>query len=801
MESSVYSPHTVEAVVLAGGKGTRLAPLTEDTPKPCLKILGKTVLESVFDRIRACGIQKVRVTTMYLPWQVEALGNRFGELSVEYVREMKPLGTAGAVRNAFDGESDTVLVLSGDGAFDFDLKKALDFHFEKNADVTIVTYKTENPLDYGVVLYDNEGRIERFTEKPPWSKVISGTVNTGIYILKKEILQRVPSGTEYDFSKQLFPLLLAAKCELYAYEASGVWYDIGNLDEYYAAVCAALDGRLSGFDGGGLSPEQLANRGIEFDSPVYVSEKAVLGKNIKIGAYTSIGAGAVISDGCDIACSVVAQEATLGSGCGIYGTLIGRAAHLGENCVTSEGCAIGGGAVIEDSVILSKYVSVHSGMTVAGSDFPSHRIGKKDGFLFSDAGIRCDKERLNPEYLLRIGRVAAGTLLAQKSTSGCRIGVMGDGNAATDRIVRTVLCGIQAAGVRSYDFGRGFEAMARYAAMRFFTDLVLYIVCDKNGGFTVRFFDNTGLAADSAFERAFSTLFYSAGDYRTPERLYETDRFDNLWTLYYSDLIAKVRCLLPPDGLSGFVCRFEHEDEIPAYSPAYTALCAIAELGGEIRKAAGFTEDKTAAGQPLPAFCPDDAGNALCFSMGSRCYDSYHIAALLIEQLPEAASAPLHFSGEWPQIYRTLAERRGLAYTDYAASEHACALCGTQMLEQLWLTDAVYQILYLAALLKNNPSLWQKESDTLPEFAVFTHYAQGNPNRAGIMERLSKLAVSKNGGQEAVEPVKHDGVRLQFTDGCVTVIPGKAAGFRIISEAVSTEAAKELCETVEEYLN
>ena len=516
---------------------------------------------------------------------------------------------------------------------------------------------------------------------------------------------------------------------------------------------------------------------------------------------SSIGAGAVISDGCDIACSVVAQEATLGSGCGIYGTLIGRAAHLGENCVTSEGCAIGGGAVIEDSVILSKYVSVHSGMTVAGSDFPAHRVGRKDGLLFSDAGIRCDKERLNPEYLLRIGRVAAGTLLAQKRASGCRIGVMGDGNAATDRIVRTVLCGVQASGVRSYDFGSGFEAMARYAAMRFITDLVLYIAYDKTSGFTVRFFDSTGLAADSAFERAFSTLFYSAGDYRMPERLYETDRFDNLWTLYYSDLIAKVRCLLPSEGLNGFVCRFEHEDEIPAYSPAHTAMCAIAELGGDIRKAAGFAEEKTAVGQPLPTFRPDDAGNALCFSLGSRRYDSYHISALLIEHQPKAASAHLYFLGEWPQVYRTLAETRGLAYTDYAASEHASVLSGTQMLEQLWLTDAVYQILYLAVLLKNDPLLWQKESDSLPEFAVFTHYAQGNPNRAGIMERLSKLAVSKTGGQETVEPTKHDGVRLRFADGTVTVIPGKAAGFRLISEAVSAEAAKELCETVEEYLN
>ena len=802
MEINSNYSESVEAVVLAGGKGTRLAPLTEDTPKPMLKILGKTVLESVFDRIRACGVKKARVTTMYLPWQVESLGSQFGDLAVEYVREPKPLGTAGAVKNAYSGESDTVLVLSGDGAFDFDLKKALNFHYEKNADVTIVTYKTENPLEYGVVLYDTDGRIERFAEKPPWSQVISGTVNTGIYIIKKEILERIPAGTAYDFSGQLFPLLLAGNCGLYAYEASGVWFDIGNLDEYFAAVSAALDGKLSGFSSGGFSPEELTKQGVEFDAPVYVSPKAVLGTSVKLGAYTSIGDGAVISDGSDIACSVVSDGASLGVGCGIYGTLIGKAARLGENCVTSEGCAIGGGAVIEDSVILPKYSFIHSGSHVAGSDFLPQRVGKRDGTLFTDEGIRCDKGRLNPEYLLRIGRIAAGTLLAKKSAGSCRVGVMSDGNAASERIVRTVLCGVQSAGIRSYDFGGGFEAMARYAAMRFITDLVLYIAHDsRNGGYTVRFFESTGLTADSAFERAFSNLFYSSGDYREPDKFYETDRFCDLWTLYYSELVKHVRSLLPAgknDGLRGLACRFEHADEIPAYSPAHTALCAIAELGGEIRteKYEHFPTESNPKDE-IPVFSLDAAGNHLKVTYGREKLDGYHIGALLMAHMPQNAAYKLYFSDEWPQAYRTLAGQRNIAYTDYTESVHsALSPTGDDMYRELWLTDAVYQTLCLAALLQNTPDALQK-TEHLPEFEIYTRYVEGNPNRAGIMQRLAKLAAKQNG--KAPESV-HDGVRLVFSEGKVTVIPGKAAGFRLISEERNTEAAKEICENIEEYL-
>lgn len=796
---------SVEAIVLAGGKGTRLAPLTEDTPKPMLKILGKTVLESVFDRIRACGVKKARVTTMYLPWQVESLGSQFASLSVEYVREQRPLGTAGAVKNAFSGESDTVLVLSGDGAFDFDLKKALDFHFEKNADVTIVTYKTENPLDYGVVLYDKDGRIERFDEKPPWSKVISGTVNTGIYIIRKEILERIPHGTEYDFSGQLFPLLLAAKCGLYAYEASGVWYDIGNLDEYFAAVSAALDGTLSGFNANGLLPEELAEQGVEADGPVYVSKKAILGKNIKLGSYTAIGEGAVVSDGCDISCSVVADEASLGTGCGIYGTLIGRSAKLGENCVTSEGCAIGGSAVIEDSVILAKYSFIHSGAHVAGSDFPAKRVGKRNAVLFSDKGIRCDGSDRNPEYLLRIGRIAAGALLAKKSAGSCRVGVMSDGNPASERTLRTILCGIQASGVRSYDFGNGFEAMARYAAMRFITDLVLYVSHDaENGGYTVRFFDSTGLPAASSFERAFSNLFFSSGDYREPDKFYQTDRFSDLWTLYYSELVKHAQSLLPSDGLKGFVCRFEHEDEIPAYSPAHTALCAIAELGGEIKPFHGLYElptDEVPQNDILPTFRMDTDGNDVSFTYGKQKLDGYHIGAVLLNALSEKDAPKLYFSSEWPDAYRTLAGEKKISYADYAESIHEqSVLTGDDMYRELWLTDAVYKVLCLAALLKKEPEFFEKSTERLPEFEIYTRFVEGSSNRAGIMGRLSKIAAGQNSGNGSEPDRAHDGVRFVFGDGKVTVIPGKASGFRVISEARNAEAAKELCENIEKYL-
>lgn len=794
----------VEAIILAGGKGTRLAPLTEDTPKPLLKVMGKSVLENVFDRLCECGVRKAYVTTMYLPWQVESLGTRYRELSVNYVREQQPLGTAGAVKNAYNGECDTVMVLSGDGLYDFDLNKALDFHFEKNADVTIVTYKTENPLEYGVVLYGADGRVQRFAEKPPWAQVVSGTVNTGIYIINRNILERIPTGTEYDFAKQLFPLLLAGRCSMYAYEASGIWHDIGNLDEYFAANCSALDGKLRGMKNTGLTPQELAEKHVEAEQPVYVSKDAVLGENVKLGAYAVIGDGAVISDGCDIACSVIGEGVTLGMGCGVYGTLIGRGAKLGENCVTSEGCAVGGGAEIDDSVILPKFSFIHSGAHVAGSDFLSRRAGKKEGALFTDEGVKCARRHMNPEYLMRIGLCAAQAVGTRKTPGSSRVGVMSDGNPQAERLKEAVLCGVQSAGVRSYDFGCGFEAMARYAAMRFITDIVLYVGLDSEGDVSVKFFDETGLAVCSGFEREFGNLFYSSGDYTTPDRFYTTDRFDNLWTLYYSELVKYCRAELNGESLSGFVCRFAHEDEIPVYSPAYTAICAVSELGGEVEGGVYEPRDKNNRSQKkhhaIPSFEMDETGLDVSCMCGAQRFDTYHMGALLIDRMPVVTGGgKLFFSGDVPEAYRVLAKRKNLEYEEYAACSHNVAgLTGDDMYRQLWLYDGVYKVLKFAMLLHKEGAAPEALMRGIPSFEIYSRRFEGNPNRAGVMQRLAKISAQT--GTECENRPEREGVRLILANGSVTVIPGKAAGFRIISEAVSAEAAKELCDKAEEYL-
>ncbi len=781
---------TLEAIVLAGGKGTRLAPLTEDTPKPLLKLMGKTVLETVLERVKACAPAKVRVTTMYLPWQIEALGSPCAGLAVEYVRETTPLGTAGAVKNACSGECDQVLVLSGDGVYDFDLKKALDFHLEKDADVTVVTYKTENPTEYGVVLYDDRGRIRRFAEKPPWSQVVSGTVNTGIYIMKKEALERIPANTAYDFGKQLFPLLLASGAGLYAYEAEGMWHDIGTLDEYFAAVCGALDGKIKGLVNTGLTAEQLKSIGAEVEEPVYVSPDAVLGKNVKLGAYTVIGSSAVVSDGCDVSCSVLGDGVTLGMGCGIYGTLIGRGARLGENCVTSEGCVVGGSAQIEDSAILSKYSLIHSGMHVAGSNLLSKRVGRKESVLFGEDGIDCEAKYVTPDFLVRLG-LCIGMRTVAHGKKGARVGVLCENSSTAHRIKAAVLCGLMHTEVRTVDLGSGFDAMARFAALKLALNTTVYI--GKSGGDTciLRMYDEKSLAISAESEREFANLFYSAGDYREPSRFYEPEVYADLKESYREVLADRVRSLWTERARKNAVLVLR--SAAVENSPSKLVSDVLMEFGVRA-KTSDLTFDTSHNGNAV--LWLDENGNDMTLDLNGLHLDRIHADVLLLKSGVSAGHTVC--LPDSPTVYRTLAERKNIPHTVYTVgfSDRLCTT-RTEMLEQLWLDDCVFKAINLLAVLYASDDM-NALTKELPTFAVCTHCVEGNPNRAGVMQQLSKHTMRERGGRVA-ENV-HDGVCLEFETGRVTIIPGKVSGFRVISEAFSMEAAEELGANVQEYL-
>lgn len=780
----------VEAIVLAGGKGTRLAPLTEDTPKPLLKVMGKSVIENVLDRIADAGVERAIVTTMYLPWQIESLGNTRKGMKISYVREKDPLGTAGAVCGAYDGNADTLIILSGDGLFDYDLKKVLDFHFEKNADVTIVTCRTDNPLDFGVVLYNDDGKITRFEEKPPWAKVISGKINTGIYVINRDVIGKIPPNTQYDFAKQLFPLLLAQHKQLFAYEAEGTWHDIGNLDGYFEANKTALDGKLKKYPNEGFTAKELKEHGVETESPFYVSRNAIIGSNVKIGAYTVIGDGAVISDNCDISSTIICDGVSLGIGCGIYGSIIGKNTRLGENCITSEGCVIGANAVCDDSIILPKYSFIHSREHVSSGEYRERPSGKREKNVFADEGICCDFSEKSPEYILRIGFAAATTIKERKNGGSVRIGIMTDGNSVSERTGGLILEGARSAGVRVVDLGNGYEAMARFASCELITDNVIYVSRNKSGHIYAKLFNSVGMPVSDSFEKELTSVMFSHSEYTPPEHFYEVDRMSDIAMLYYSSLIKEARKLLPDGNMKSFVCSFGNIGNIRTNTPSYTAICAITELGASITKKPENTD-----------FCfeiNETGTESSCISR-KLSFDSFHMnAALLSSMKPVNSEDTLYFSCTMPDAYREIAQKNGFRTDNYSkcTDSDICNLNTDAVKKLYFLEDAVFRTVFFAILLYKNKTNLTALADTLPAFEVYVKNYEGASDRASVMQRLAKLTGTNTDHRRE----SGEGIRILLSNGAVTVIPNKISGFRIISEAASMEAAKELCESAGEYL-
>jgi len=237
----------MKAVILAGGKGTRLRPLTHHLPKPMVPLLDRPCMAYIIELLKRHGITEIAVTMQYLPEVIRAHfgdGSDYG-VSLHYFEEREPLGTAGSVKQAQSLLDETFLVISGDALTDVDLCAAVDAHQANEALATMVMTQVESPLEYGVVETDEAGRVVRFLEKPSGADVFSQTVNTGIYVLEPAVLDLVAAETFCDFARDLFPLMLAQGLALYGHAATGYWTDIGTPAQYQQAQLDLQEGLVS----------------------------------------------------------------------------------------------------------------------------------------------------------------------------------------------------------------------------------------------------------------------------------------------------------------------------------------------------------------------------------------------------------------------------------------------------------------------------------------------------------------------------------------------------------------------------
>jgi mannose-1-phosphate guanylyltransferase / phosphomannomutase len=461
----------VKAVVMAGGEGSRLRPLTVGRPKPMVPIVNKPVLGHILDLLKHHGFTEVIVTLQYMP---TAIQDYFGDgsslgLKITYTVEESPLGTAGSVKNAAALLDDTFLVISGDAMTDFNLKKIIDYHCQRKALATLTLYHVPDPLEYGVIITDDDGRITRFQEKPDWSTVISDAVNTGIYVLEPEVLERIPDDEPFDFSTQLFPAMLEEGAPLYGYVSDGYWCDVGNMQEYLRANADLLHGRVNLPDSIGTQiwGGVWTGENVEIAPDAQIFGPVYLGSSVKIKGGVSIHGPAVIRDYTvvdnysRIERSVLWRNTYVGEACELRGVIIGRQCSIKSGAIAYEGAVIGDNCILDENSVIHADVKlwpnkeIEPGATVRRSIIWGSQ-GRRS--LFSKYGVTgVVNVDLTPEFAAKLGSALGATL-----PPDTYVAINRDAHRSSRMLKRALNSGLPSAGVHVWDLGTVPIPVARH---------------------------------------------------------------------------------------------------------------------------------------------------------------------------------------------------------------------------------------------------------------------------------------------------------------------------------------------------
>lgn len=549
---------------MAGGEGTRLRPLTSQRPKPMVPIVNQPVMEHIIGLVKYHGITEVVATLAFMPRVIQ---DYFGEgeewgVQIAYAVEESPLGTAGSVKNAAAllDDDEPFLVISGDAITDIDLSKVIDFHKERGAAVTIALKRVDDPLDFGVVVTDDSGLIERFVEKPTWGQVFSDTINTGIYIIEPWVLDYIPEDEPFDFSSDLFPRLMADGHPLYGMAVDGYWCDVGSRETYVDVHREILDGQAHIYIPGVHASEGLwVAETAKIEENVTLGRGVVIGENVRIrsgariGDFTVIGDNCVIGNDAHITHSVLWSDTFIGRQASIQGAVLCRHVDVRVRAVVDMG------AVIGDESVIGQDAHVGTGVQV----FPYKRIEpyamvnssiiwESTGVrsLFGDAGIQgLVGVDITPELGLKAAE-AFGSLLPP----GGHVVVTRDTTRAARMVKRAITAGLNAAGINVRDLRVASPAVSRFTTQKTRCVGGVHVSGSMREpqSLEIRFFDANGLDI-------------APWEQKKIERLYFREEFRRA----FFDEVGEI--IYPPRPLE-------------YYSAALTEAISQADLGSDWRK-------------------------------------------------------------------------------------------------------------------------------------------------------------------------------------------------------------------------
>jgi mannose-1-phosphate guanylyltransferase/phosphomannomutase len=805
-------------------------------------IVNRPVMEHILLLLKRHDITEVVVTVQYLARLIqdyfgngEALG-----MQLHYSVEDVPLGTAGSVKQAQHLLDDTFLVISGDALTDFDLGALIQYHRAKNSIATITLTHVPDPLEYGVVITESSGRIRRFLEKPSWSEVISDTINTGIYVLEPEVLQRCPGGQPFDFSHDLFPGLLTDGQPMYGYIAEGYWTDVGTIHEYVRACFDVLERKVRAENGepgaavacggaGGI----WCGEGCEISphatlrGPIYIGHNAHVGPGAVIDGPAVIGDNTIVEPGAHIARSILWRSCYVGERAEVRGAILGEQCVLKTNVVLFEGAVVGDSSSVDEGAIIQANVKIWPNKEIeAGASVASSIVWGQRGqrALFRRHAI-CGLVNIDvtPEFAARLGAAYGATL-----PLGSTVAINRDLYRTSRMVKRAIISGLPSAGVNVADCSSLPLPVLRYY-IRSHKDLGggVHVRLDPHDGRVVeaRLLDKDGRDMSKNAERKIEALFFRE-DFRRarPEAIgsiaYATDAVERYCTAFLEHVdaarIQRTRFRLVVDYSHGPTARVlpglldslgcdvlafnaSAQDNVPG-GPTGENLSENLRRVGTITAALGMDLGVVIDSTGEKMLCTDEQGHAVppmaafaaMAALAFQAHDGVAVAA------PVTASSVLekiaaHHGGA---IVRTKADPQALT-----APREGVRLAGDGeggfIIPRFQPTfDAMMGLAKLLELLAVTGSTLAKAVRALPA------YFMGTADVPCAWEQKGKVMRILNESYGHGKATTLDGIRIDLGDEWVLVLPdADRPFFHIVAEGRSQSAATSLAEKYAAIVN
>ena len=772
----------MKGVIMAGGEGSRLRPMTCGKPKPMMEIMDKPVMEYIIELLKRYGITEIAVTLQYMPQAIMDYfgdGEQFG-VKLKYFIEESPLGTAGSVKNAQEFLDDDFLIISGDCLTDINLAKAIEFHKKNKSVATLILSRVAEPLEYGVVVTDNSGRIVRFLEKPSWSEVFSDTVNTGIYILNPSVLDMFSKNVKYDFSRDLFPRILEERQPMFGHVAEGYWCDIGDLKAYAACHKDILDNRvnlmsnasekninLSSVMGahackiaGFISPGAQIDDDAQIVPPVYIGEGVHVHSGSKILPYSVIGRECKVLEGATVKQSILHKGATLGKmaqarGCILCeGVTTGQFTSIYENAVVGERTVLDEMSEVKDGIKIWPHKMVDKGTSVTDNLVWGSGFSRR---LFGESGISGEiNVDLTPEFATKLGATFGASLKRGK------VGIGYGAGGALLMLKNAFIAGVLSSGCEIYDFAVQTLAVTRRGVPFYGLDGGVHLAL-SDGRLVIRFLDKNGMDISRNAERALEAVFArddfsrcETGDIRNITELFD-------YRGYY------MREIIQTAGrqINGFVKVVSNCDEV-----VYIAQTVLGDIGM-----------RTQDGQAICAYI-DDSGEVLTLEdeLGRRMSKDTFLLMSCKMMGEKTVVAPLNATQAIEQVAEEVVR---------------CKTSNQEIMRELWerglvnqsrmMYDAIYALVRILCFLDEKGMRLCDFVDMLPEPRVISREVECEFAKKGLVIR--RIA------EEGENPELKEGVKIVKQDGWVMIIPhSEKAVCRVFSEGVSEEYAEELCD-------